>query len=90
MPHSPLCALCWDGADQQLLDWIQLEKERDRQKSPAPAYLVIVYPVRGMAHRENPMPFAATWMDPVQTLGRSPASLPTVVVPCPENSRPGQ
>ena len=48
-PHSPLCAPCWDGADQQLLGWIQLEKECDGQKSPAPAYLVIVYRVRGTA-----------------------------------------
>lgn len=64
MPHSRLHAPCWDGADQQLLDWIQLEKERDRQKSPASVYLAIVYPVRGMAHRETPVQCAATWMDP--------------------------
>lgn len=46
-------SVCWDGADQQLLGWIQLEKERDGQKSPAPAYLVIVYPAGMAPERTN-------------------------------------
>lgn len=75
-PHS----LCVPHAGMGLINKSNFEKERDGQKSPAPAYLVIVYSCERHGSRENPMPFAATRMDP--EVGYTKSSKPDREIPC--------